>query len=309
MNYIYYKSDIGNFGDDLNEWLWPQIFDGIDQCNNIYFIGIGSILDENIGKDYNLQYNKKKIVFGTGVRPSLQFDASSFDSTWDIKFLRGPLSSQVLGNKYEYITDAAYALRQLNSFEQLRNTEKKYEFSLMPYFMSLPYLNWEAICEELGYHYISPCSESGIEFTLREIAASKRLITEAMHGAIAADILRVPWSKFVFSTYDTENAHISNFKWNDWLFSIGLKYIDTVYIPLYTKNRLSTCLRTLSFHKVSVEFFHKDMVTKLFFEGFQNIIRRFSLSKDSVIKDIDSKIFEQTEKLKASLSNIHIGRV
>ncbi len=297
MKNIYFKSAIGNFGDDLNGWLWPQIFNNIDVEDGSYFIGIGSILSKNIEEQYNI-VGGEKVVFGTGVRPSLFFNKFELDNSWDIKFLRGPLSSMEFNGKYEHITDGAYALRQLDSFESLLNTEKKYEISLMPYFRSLNFFDWKSICRILGFHYISPCSEHGVEFTLKELAASKRIITEAMHGAIVADLLRVPWHRFTHSTYYNETPYVSEFKWADWLQSINIGYIQSSNIPLYTRNRVSKWIRELTNNRLSIDILKKKYVQELILEKLSKNDLKYYLSTDTIIKEIDLKIFDKVEQLK-----------
>lgn len=286
MEYIYYKDPIGNFGDDLNGWLWPQLFGEENIENDDAFLGIGSILfnDHKLITDL---HERKKIVFGTGIRPS--FEAFIYDQTWDIKFLRGPLSSYSFNSEYEFITDAAYALRFIENFDSLKNTEKKYEISVMPYFKSIKYFDWKSICDKLGYHYISPLSENGVEFTLKEIASSNYLITEAMHGAILADVLRVPWHRYVLSTPVTEGPMVSEFKWMDWLYSVGITNINTTFIKFNRKTFLNNWIKNLSCNVLNVEFFLKkvivdDILLKL------SSVSQFYLSKDQNIGVIDSKL-------------------
>lgn len=242
MEYIYYKDPKGNFGDDLNGWLWPSIFGNQSIDNDAAFFGIGSILF-NENKLITDLRGRKKIVFGTGIRPT--FDVFKYDGDWDIKFLRGPLSSFHLDNKFEYITDAAYTLRFIDNFDLLKNTEKKYKVSVMPYFRSAYLFDWKKICDDLGFHYISPLNENGTEYTLKEIASSKYLITEAMHGAIVADILRVPWSRFVLSTPVTEGSMISEFKWMDWLHSINIGRYNSIYINFHRKTFINSSIKKL----------------------------------------------------------------
>ncbi len=299
MKYIYYKSEKGNFGDDLNEWLWPKLF-GSFQKSDLNFIGIGSILfPEN--KQIGAIKGENKIVFGTGVRPTPNYSVLELDNTWNISFLRGPLSAYMLDNKHEYITDAAYAVRQVENFDSLLNTEKKYEVSLMPYFKSLEYFDWPAICKELGYHYISPLSENGVEFTMREIAASKRIITEAMHGAIVADLLRVPWHRFVFSTPHTEGSKISDFKWTDWTLSMKMANPPVTFIPFYLDTRLNQHCLNLTGKRISPQFFLKGRIRKEVLKNLNNI-DEYSLSKSEILADIDRRIADKIEALKAEIN-------
>lgn len=295
MDVVYFKSKKGNFGDDLNEWLWPQIFPNILLREDYIFLGIGTILDEKNIKNFNLK-EKKKIIFGTGLRYPNSFNIPKHDKTWDIRFVRGPLSSSFLNN-CTYITDAAYSLRYLNYFKELKNTQKKYAISVMPYFTSTQFYDWEKICLKLGYHYISPHSEHGVDFTLKEIAASNILLTEAMHGAIVADIMRVPWSRFILSTYYNENPFVSEFKWSDWLLSIGLNNVEKNFIELYRRNRISDYIRNFTYNIISVQFFKKSKCEYELLHKLSNIKTTYN-SDDSVIYNIDSSIGEKIETLK-----------
>jgi succinoglycan biosynthesis protein ExoV len=298
MRNIYYKSPIGNFGDDLNEWLWPQIFN-INEKDNSYFIGIGSILSANFISQYELSTGIKTI-FGTGVRPSLKPPFKfSLDDDWSVQFLRGPLSSKFFNDKYEYISDAAYALKCTSFYDEIINSEKKYEISLMPYFRSLEFFDWEKICNDIGVNYISPCSENGIEFTLKEIALSKKLITEAMHGAIVADILRVPWHKFVLTTYYYESPYIAEFKWSDWLGSVKLNSIENSFIPFYhRKNKITKIIKKLTNNFVSVHFLEKMFLNDFFFEIIDNA--KYYLSSDSVFCEINARFLDKINSVKIS---------
>ncbi|MFT3934320.1 MAG: hypothetical protein QM726_11930 [Chitinophagaceae bacterium] len=296
MNYVEVKSRKDNFGDDLNVWLWPQIFNKeMPNANDIFFLGIGTILAGG-SKELQKMDGYKKVVFGSGVRPSESYKIYKPDALTDIVFLRGPLSSQFLNNQYDYITDAAYAIRQLPDFEKIKNTEKKYDVSLMPYFLSTDYFNWEKICEELGFHYISPLSEKGVDFTLSEIAASKYLISEAMHGAIAADILRVPWHRFVLTTPHTEGAMVSEFKWADWLQSVQLNNLEVSFIPFYMKSRVHLWVKALTGNIVSTEFLYKPFVKKKIIETLSQV-KNYHLSKDNVITKVDDMILSKINQV------------
>lgn len=297
MDYIYYKDAKGNFGDDLNAWLWPKLFGAAKQSDDA-FVGIGSILCKD-SPLFNGLEKRRKIVFGTGVRPAYQ--SFSFDDTWDVKFLRGPLSSHYFKNEHDYIADAAYALGLMNDYNEYVNTPKKYKVSVIPYFRSLDFFNWQAICDKLGFHYISPQAENGITETLKEIAASEFVITEAMHGAIIADILRVPWSRFVLTTPYTEGSGVSEFKWMDWLYSIGQVQTDTTHIKLYRKSAVNSIVKSLTANIVNVEFLVKKVVKDQLMQQLSGI-RNYSLSDDETIARIYSRMFEKAEQVKSSIN-------
>jgi hypothetical protein len=295
MRYLYYKSDRGNFGDDLNPWLWSKFFGENNVDDNNVLLGIGSILHNDIELIKSLKSNQRKIVFGAGVRPS--YTHFKTDKTWDIRFLRGPLSAGTFGNKYKYIADAAYAMRLTENFNELKNQDKKHEIGLMPYFKSMQYFDWEGICKLLGFKFISPYSENGVEQTVKEIASCKVLITEAMHGAIVADILRVPWSRYVLSTPFTEGPMVSEFKWADWLHSINLGNIDVTFINFYKKTRLNSYILKATRNFVNAEFLVKSIVKKDLVETLKSI-NNFYLSDDKMVNNIDLKISEEISLLK-----------
>lgn len=295
MNYIYYKSNKGNFGDDLNEWLWPEFFGNQNDESENYFLGIGSILFNDFPLIKNLG-SSKKIVFGTGIRQTNR--PLALNETWDCVFLRGPLSQQYIGdNTLEYIADAAYAFRLSKKYNKIKNTPKKHKVSLIPYFKSVDIIDWKSLCNTLNFNYISPESINSIDFILEEIASSEYIITEAMHGAILADILRVPWHRYIFTTPNTEGASVSEFKWMDWYFSLNLGYPITTKIQFFRKTRLNDFFLRMTNGVVNASFFLKSRVIEDLI-GELSQINEFYLSNDSKIKEIDEKIFEKIQYVK-----------
>ena len=298
MKYVFYKSEIGNFGDDLNAWLWPKIFDTVNEIKkDSFFFGIGSLLCSKSELVTPVE-GKNKIVFGSGIRPA--YKPFIPDSSWDIRFLRGPLSALSLSGKYDYIADAAYASRLISDFKKYETLEKKYKISVMPYFRSVRYFNWENICRNLGYHYISPLSESGVEQTFTEIASSGLIITESLHGAIIADLLRIPWSRFVLSTPYTEGSMVSEFKWMDWLYSIGLPNINTTYIKFYRKSVINKAIKKITFDAMHVEFLVKKIIRQDILSKLSSV-NEYYLSSDDVIKRIDVRLAEKIYELKTGI--------
>ena len=96
---------------------------------------------------------------------------------------------------------------------------------------------WREICGQLGFSYIDPSWP--VEQVLNAIGQTEVLLTEAMHGAIAADALRTPWIPIVTS------ARILGFKWHDWCASVGLSYQPQYINPLVsTYPRLARGMRS-----------------------------------------------------------------
>ena len=47
MQIIYYKDAVGNFGDDLNEVMWPRLLpEDVRSAPGTVLVGIGSLLDQ-----------------------------------------------------------------------------------------------------------------------------------------------------------------------------------------------------------------------------------------------------------------------
>ncbi|SDE76852.1 polysaccharide pyruvyl transferase family protein [Epilithonimonas hungarica] len=223
MNLIYYKSKKGNFGDDLNPFIWEKILGNLDNYPaDLDFVGIGSILDERLEKSAN-----KKIIFGSGVRDFL-YNSENLDIIKEVSFVRGPISKKVTG--LDYITDTAYALALTGEHQHYLNTKKKHKVSYIPYFEQAEGLNWDLFKTMTGYNVILPTQN--IEIVLEEIAASECIITSAMHGAIVADIFRIPWLRLKFMKQGHEPSLTSELKWNDWMQSVNIKNPSEIYSDL-----------------------------------------------------------------------------
>lgn len=268
MNLIYWKSDIGNFGDDLNPWLWERIFGDFSKyTNDIDFVGIGSQLDTPFENE------RRKIIFGAGIRDFL-FNPKL--DKLDIRFVRGPYSAKVFNN-CRYITDAAYCLALLEKKEY----KKKYNVSYMPYFRHVPFFDWTFFEKWSGIKVILPTNP--VEQIIQEINESRNLLTSAMHGAIVADIYRVPWMRVKYSEFLGESLLTSELKWADWLQSMDL-----------TKTETHTLGFTLNYKSNSKL---NDIVkTKILINKFKH--SHFILTDQSVFDSKICQLAEQVEFIK-----------
>lgn len=268
MNIIYFKSDIGNFGDDLNPWLWEKLFgDFSNYKKDLDFIGIGSILDNRIKSDND------KIVFGSGVR-DFDFDINQI-SNIKVLFVRGPISSKLTNNS-NYLTDAAYALRLLPK----KTYTKKYKASIIPYFRHAYQFNWGLFEKFTGIHVIMPTQH--VEKVIEEINQSEKILASAMHGAILADVYRVPWMRVKFSKHGHESPLTSELKWSDWLSSVGLNDVPTHNFD-FNFNKRKSKIKQLYYLLIMKVKFRKNTFVK---------------SSDKIIEEIDDKMKIQIEQFK-----------
>lgn len=231
MKLVYYNAKIGNIGDDLNPWLWEKLLNkDFFLEDNMAFLGVGSIISNKFDLFNNTSSFDKIFVFGSGVRSiDDNFDLSK---NYKIIFSRGPYSSYKLTNSFEnYISDAAYAIMLLEDYQEMIDLPKKYKVSYIPYFRSFEKVDWQSICNDLGWNLISPL-KGDLSKKLHQIAQSEFIYSEAMHGAILADIYRVPWKRVRFFSHLSEGESVSEFKWNDYLASIDINnsYVSLPYL-------------------------------------------------------------------------------
>jgi succinoglycan biosynthesis protein ExoV len=209
-----------NFGDDLNDWLWERLLPGCFQENSdIVFVGMGTLINHKLPK--RLGDARQVVVFSTGV--GYESPLSDLPSHWQIYCLRGPLSAERLGLPRQFaITDGAALIRRCYT----SSPRKESQVAFMPHISHAAWGGeiWQRICQALGFRYIDP--RGTVDETLAAISETELLIAEAMHGAITADALRVPWIPV------TTSPRILAFKWQDWCASVGVSYHPKFISPL-----------------------------------------------------------------------------
>ncbi len=197
-----------NFGDDLNKWLWPRrLKEFLDPDDGVAFVGIGTLLSEETAKKHFADA-KTIVIFSSGAGEK---SVPTIDDRWKIYCVRGPLTARRLGLTGSVtLGDGAYLLRN----ENLLPVEKIHSTGFIPHHASELFADWEEICRNAGLHYISPAQP--VESFLKNLASCKKVVAEAMHGAITADALRIPWIPVRFGPRFCEP------KWLDFFGSIHL---------------------------------------------------------------------------------------
>lgn len=224
----------GNFGDELNRWLWAELLDEVwsKADDEVLFVGIGTVLDRN------LPPARVTVVFGTGTgyTPAPR-DIAVQSSRWRIYGVRGPLTARALNlDKRIAMTDPAILLATLPEFARL----DRHGVIFIPHWKSVRYGDWQGICKTLGIEFVDPCQDSRL--VVRRIAAAKKVIAESMHAAIIADAFRVPWIPVALS------REISPFKWVDWASSLDVAYRPVCLPPSNRIERIRNVMLKWTVH-------------------------------------------------------------
>lgn len=217
MELLYYRDQIGNFGDDLNESVWrqllpPHVFDVEDAV----LMGIGSIFNE---RSAPLSQTQGKRIFVIGSGAGYGRLPSGWEG-WNILGVRGPLTAELIGRPEVAMTDSAALLSLLPA--KASSSAQRNSVLLIPHYHSITRGHWELVAREGGMTFVDP--RWPVDAVMEKFSHAKLVVTEAMHGAIVADTLRVPWLPIVIAPSTLP------FKWTDWTLSLGLPY-EPVHIP------------------------------------------------------------------------------
>lgn len=216
LSIFYYKDQEGNFGDDINEFLWEELIPGVwSNQQGTRFAGIGTILSPWMPADGSW------IIFGSGTgygTPAIDLHSAAVQ----VPAVRGPLTAKVLGlPSSAAATDGAILLSKLERYSPLPAAERS-GVTFIPHRSALGEGDWESVCADAGVRFLSPRGDC--ETILQAIRSSKLVIADSMHAAIVADTFRVPWIAV------RTGAEINAFKWMDWASSMSVPY-DPVDLP------------------------------------------------------------------------------
>ncbi|MGL4237183.1 polysaccharide pyruvyl transferase family protein [Tabrizicola sp.] len=215
MKLTYFRHTPSNFGDELNAIMWHELLpEGfLDEDEGELFLGIGSILWDHLPRA------PMKHVMGSGFG-GYTAPPDVHDGSWNVVWLRGPVTAERLGvDPGLAICDSAILLRAMALPPPVAGAGTVF----MPHFESATRGDWERACALAGIGYLDPRDD--VLDLLARIRGAKLMITEAMHGAIVADALRVPWIGIV-PFFPQHRA-----KWEDWAGSLGFGLRPAVLPP------------------------------------------------------------------------------
>jgi succinoglycan biosynthesis protein ExoV len=151
-----------------------------------------------------------KIVAGSGFggyepKPKL-------DETWVIHWVRGPRTAALLGIDPKLaLGDPAVLVP--DALDLRRRSGMAVGF--MPHFESMARGAWRQAAAMAGVQLIDPRDPPDV--ILDRIASCRLILSEALHGIIVADALRVPWIAV------RPLARVHRRKWQDWAMTLDLK--------------------------------------------------------------------------------------
>jgi succinoglycan biosynthesis protein ExoV len=193
-----------NFGDELNSLLWPRLLpDFFDEKPETRFLGIGSILDDR--HDARVV----KLVAGSGYGG---YQARiALDETWIVHWVRGKHTAGLLGLPPTAGIGDPASLVPLAGLAPVRESR---DIGFIPHFESAVRGAWQDVSAAAGATLIDPRDDPLA--VIAAIGKCRVVMSEALHGIIVADALRVPWIAI------RPLAPIHRPKWFDWAGTLDL---------------------------------------------------------------------------------------
>lgn len=213
MELYFFRASSGttNFGDEINPWLWPQLVPEHVDTDGL-LVGIGTLLNDLIPTAPIKHILGSGAGYGTG--------PATPDERWNVHFVRGPLTARLLNlPSASAVTDGAILIP-----DDRLPSNRGSDIGYMPHWQS-PLALWRTVVSDMGMRFIDP-TES-VEGVLAQMAQCRLIITEAMHGAILADLMRIQWIPV------TTRSDILDFKWQDWCGSLELDYAPILLPPIW----------------------------------------------------------------------------
>lgn len=214
MDLYYYHSSHGNFGDDLNTWIWDTLLPGWREAwPGTTLIGVGTLINNGLPR------GMPKLIVGSGLGYGDVPDAGLM-AECRFEAVRGPRSAAGLGLSADKgIVDPAIMLSDFSEFQGLPRTERPI---FVPHEASIYRNDWARLCAAAGVDYVSPSGDA--KTVIHRLATAPLVIAESMHAAIIADTFGTPWHAVSIS------HRFNGAKWLDWSESVG---VQLKISPLY----------------------------------------------------------------------------
>jgi succinoglycan biosynthesis protein ExoV len=217
MDLYHHESARGNFGDDLNLWIWDGLLPGWrDWDPEAVLVGVGTLLSSTF-IDREAARPRRYLVAGSGVGYGDGRTPDVSDKArWDVRCLRGPRSARSLGLPEEMgVLDPAVMLADFPEFQAIPKAGPPI---FVPHESTVVRHDWTRACAEAGLDYVSPRGDA--KEIVGRIAGAPLVLAESMHAAIIADAFRTPWIALRIGP----KFHLD--KWRDWAASLAIPLHD-----------------------------------------------------------------------------------
>lgn len=224
----YLKWSKKNFGDELNDIIFPSL--GYTKCIEYNKINLRN-LDKNCVLGLGTLLTKKVVspitVAGSGSdghsRPSINLN---------YKFVRGKFTTKYLNlNDSLAVGDPVYYL--YNYIHSKKSKVKNYKIGIIPH--------WKSLKQISGENIISPFLS--VDEFIHKVSECEIILAEAMHGAMCADILRIPFAPIKI------HGEFNEFKWQDWasILDLNLNFgtLDNYRLILSKDNMLDNTVKNV----------------------------------------------------------------
>lgn len=299
MKLEYHKAPRGNFGDDINEWMWNYLLPELNSMGSSddVLVGVGSILHKNRLSKYSGSIS----IMGSGYNGGEKLDAVSRERC-RFYAVRGPLTQKALElDKNVALLDPGALMADL----QPASGQSHQSVLFIPHHKNLfihSSFSLENAVAEAGLELLSP--ELPSKDVLKKIAGASLVVTESLHGAIVADAYRVPWVPVKFG------PRVTPFKWHDWASSLDVKMEFFDLLPFFNalyrmERRANGALRRNSIfldwrkHAGRFESFISPLLSRRLRVA---AARRPELSAESILSSRKNQLYEAIEMFRKDFS-------
>ena len=247
---LYAFNRVKNFGDSLAVELLSEKLARpvrvVDDLTRATMVSVGTLFRHGDGYLYGTQKSASEIlprvaVFGTGFRnPVVPEGELHRYFNLDIYALRGRLTEEVL-RKVGYLSDGDHpvlgdpGLLYPDLVPDWNGVAKSHDFAVVPHYYDQP--AGRKLVDDLqaqGYsvRFIDVLAEDSIS-VIRDIAASRAVLSSSLHGLIVADAMGIPNRRIIFGDISSDEKRANampDFKYADYYSAFDVEPLSPIRI-------------------------------------------------------------------------------
>jgi len=286
VNKKLYYWDGQNFGDELNKFLFEDVFAvKFSYCNTIWsadYTAIGSVLQHVCVKSRKKksEYIKKLLtgrvkfsrlaVLGSGFLQWPNENTAKFLRKMDFRIVRGKLTEGYLKNQGLLKDTVLLGDLGLLCSYMVDETPKKYALGIIPHLEDLSSPAFYDIKKKYGKNCIFINVQDDVRVVLKQIAECKAIAGSAMHGLIAADSLKIPnlWLENTLKR-EAKGKESRKFKFKDYYSVYGIDEIEPLNVLDFLDSNLDVIEQNYKVKEELVTEKQKELYEycKIYFEN------------------------------------------